>query len=223
MSQSRDLQSGSLSNWVKSLTRTFTDDEMNMRRKCRIWWPDQLSSTNPSSCSLLFGWFISCSSTSLDVVVAVESSDVSSSHCQSGLQDLLHETDGKMPVFLQDKSTFSLLGQCAAHLHSNDELLKVGRKEGYQSKIATCGNTCAQSMKELFQKDCGQWSCGCDQFEGLSEQGCVISMTGGNWVYLIYDSQEQHSRETRWIPTFHHIHWNGEIVSKCDVHVYNFL
>lgn len=124
-----------------------------------------------------------------------------------------------MPVFLQEKSTFSLLGQCAAHLHSNDKLLKVGKEEGCQSKIATCVNTSAQSMKELFRKGCGQGSCGGDKFEELSDQGSVASITSGNWVYLVYDSQEQYSRGTHWIPKFHHVHWSGQIVSQCDVHV----
>ncbi|KAK8577722.1 hypothetical protein V6N13_027988 [Hibiscus sabdariffa] len=81
-----------------------------MRRKCRIWWPKQLSSTQPSCCKFLFGWFLTCSSDSLDIAVAFSSNRESSSNLQSGLQEILHSINGIMHVSLQDKSKFSLLG-----------------------------------------------------------------------------------------------------------------
>ena len=49
-----------------------------MSVKCRVWWPKELLSSQQakSSCNLLlFGWFISSSSSSLDVVVAFAYSD----------------------------------------------------------------------------------------------------------------------------------------------------
>lgn len=61
---------------------------MRMGKKCRIWWPTQLSSSKStfSSSAVLFGWFISSSSASLDVVVAFASDEVSLSQLQPGLQ-----------------------------------------------------------------------------------------------------------------------------------------
>ncbi|KAJ6912145.1 hypothetical protein NC651_014729 [Populus alba x Populus x berolinensis] len=45
-----------------------------MRTKLRIWWPNQLASSEPATPlnknNLLLGWFASCSSVSVDVVVA---------------------------------------------------------------------------------------------------------------------------------------------------------
>lgn len=57
-----------------------------MRRKCRIWWPKELSSSEPLSSNLLFGWFLSSSSASLDIVVAFASTEVSLSHNRSSLE-----------------------------------------------------------------------------------------------------------------------------------------
>lgn len=56
-----------------------------MRTSCRIWWPEYLSVNEPSSSHFLFGWFISCSSASTDIVVGFACDEVSLSHCQSSL------------------------------------------------------------------------------------------------------------------------------------------
>ena len=57
-----------------------------MRRKCRIWWPHELSANEPTSSICLFGWFTSSSLSSLDVVVSFACDEVSFSPNQSGLQ-----------------------------------------------------------------------------------------------------------------------------------------
>ncbi|GAY59923.1 hypothetical protein CUMW_198170, partial [Citrus unshiu] len=53
----------------------------------RIWWLKHLSSTEPSSSyTFLFGWFVSCTPASLDIVVALARDDSSLSGCQSSLK-----------------------------------------------------------------------------------------------------------------------------------------
>lgn len=60
--------------------------EMKMR-KCRIWWPKQLSSTEPLSSNFLLGWSVPSSPDSLDIVVAFACSEVPPpSHAHSGLE-----------------------------------------------------------------------------------------------------------------------------------------
>lgn len=55
-----------------------------MKRQCRIWLPKPLSSTDDSTPhSLLFGWFVSHSSSCLDVVVAFITDDISLSRGSS--------------------------------------------------------------------------------------------------------------------------------------------
>lgn len=57
-----------------------------MKRKCRIWLPKQLATTDDLSHSLLFGWFLCQSSSCLDVVVAFISDESSLSNAGSKLQ-----------------------------------------------------------------------------------------------------------------------------------------
>ncbi|KAG2312780.1 hypothetical protein Bca4012_038945 [Brassica carinata] len=69
-----------------------------MKRQCRIWLPKLLLAlTDDSTHSLLFGWFVSHSSSCLDVVVAFTTDESSvSSNGGSNLQDVLHETNEKV-------------------------------------------------------------------------------------------------------------------------------
>lgn len=57
-----------------------------MKRKCRIWLPEQLTSADDLTHSLLFGWFVSHSSACFDVVVAFISDENSFSSGGSKLQ-----------------------------------------------------------------------------------------------------------------------------------------
>lgn len=57
-----------------------------MKRKCRIWLPKQLASTDDLTHSLLFGWFRCHSSSCLDVIVAFISDESSLSNGGSKLQ-----------------------------------------------------------------------------------------------------------------------------------------
>lgn len=62
------------------------DHEMKMRRKCRLWWPKQLSSSRESSSSLLLGWFVTASPVSLDIIVAFTCSEVLISRSDPSLE-----------------------------------------------------------------------------------------------------------------------------------------
>ncbi|KAA8528979.1 hypothetical protein F0562_033533 [Nyssa sinensis] len=106
-----------------------------MRSKCRLWWPKQLSSTEPSSSTILFGWFISSSSASLDIVVAFTYDYVSLSSTQYGLQGIVHETNGNMPVFLQDKQDMfgEKYGRSSCGCHKLDGLLEQSRLASVES------------------------------------------------------------------------------------------
>lgn len=167
-----------------------------MRRRCRIWWPKQLSSNEPLSSSCLFGWFLSSSSASLDIVVAFACSEVSLSHNQSTFEGILHDTNEKMPKSLQDKSSLCMLGQHAVDLSS--------------AFVQNDGGT--------FRRNYGQLTCGCHKLGGLLEQCSQASIGNSNWILVANDFCE-YDGKIRWIPKLDHIHWNGKIVFLCDVHV----
>ncbi|KAL0714643.1 hypothetical protein Bca4012_021622 [Brassica carinata] len=150
-----------------------------MKRQCRIWLPKLLSSTDDSTYSLLFGWFVSHSSSCLDVVVAFTTDETSlSSNGGSNLQDVLHETNEKMPLSLRDKAAFTLLGRYDTCLNAN--------------------------TKNARDKD----SYGFHKVDGLLEDS-----VSSYWIHMVHDSSSE--RGIR----MHHIHWNGDVVSQCDVHV----
>lgn len=160
-----------------------------MKRQCRIWLPKLLSSTDDLIHSLMFGWFVSHSSSCLDVVVAFVTDESSlSSDGGSSLQDVLHETNEKMPLTLRDKAAFTLLG-C------------------YDSCLSANGN----APKNATDEDMWRYSslsCGCHKVGGLLEK-----FRSSHWIHMVHDSSIE--RGIR----MHHIHWNGDIVSQCDVHV----
>ncbi|KAH9670712.1 N-acetylglucosaminyl transferase component family protein / Gpi1 family protein [Citrus sinensis] len=122
-----------------------------MRKQCRIWWLKHLSSTEPSSSyTFLFGWFVSCTPASLDIVVALARDDSSLSGCQSSLKEILCDTNGSMAVTLQGKSMFSLVGQCAVYPSDNDQLFRSGVGDSDQRKYYTCGTACELNREEIF-------------------------------------------------------------------------
>uniref|UniRef100_A0A5B6ZU59 Phosphatidylinositol N-acetylglucosaminyltransferase n=2 Tax=Davidia involucrata TaxID=16924 RepID=A0A5B6ZU59_DAVIN len=190
---------------------------MKMRSKCRLWWPKHLSSTEPSSSTILFGWFIS-SSASLDIVVAFAYDDVSLSPTQSGLQGILRETNGNLPVFLQDKCVFSMLGHCAAGFSSNGQLPRVGVEVGNHIN-SSHGGICPSGRQDIFGEKYRRLSCGCLKLDGFLEQSRLASIESNNWIQLVYGSQENSGRKIKWIPQLHHIHQNQQIVSHFNLHV----
>lgn len=193
-----------------------------MRRKCRLWWPTHLSSTHPASSIFLFGWFVSSPSASLDIVVAFACDEASLSSIQSRVEGIICETSGSMPVSLQDKCMFSLLGHCAVDLSCNGQSPTAGVEENSQIN-STNGNICTQSSQYMLDKKYGRWSCGCYKYDGLLDHCELISAEKNNWIQLVYDSHGYIGRKIKWIPKLHHIHWNGQRASHFDVHVCNSL
>ncbi|KAK9922211.1 hypothetical protein M0R45_030688 [Rubus argutus] len=172
-----------------------------MGRRCRLWWPKQLSLSKPSfsGSNFLLGWFVSSSSSSLDVVIAFACTELAFSDLQTSLQGILHDTNGKMPVLLQDRSKLCLLGQFASDVGSrNAKLFEVGTEEDDQ---------------------CQSSSCGCHKLSGSLEQCRQIFVGNGYWIQMLRDPHQQFGKDITWIPKLNHIHWNGEIVSRCDVHL----
>ncbi|KDO54012.1 hypothetical protein CISIN_1g043994mg [Citrus sinensis] len=162
-----------------------------MRKQCRIWWLKHLSSTEPSSSyTFLFGWFVSCTPASLDIVVALARDDSSLSGCQSSLKEILCDTNGSMAVTLQGKSMFSLLGQCAVYPSDNDQLFRIGVGDSDQRKYYTC-----------------------------VEKNRQTAIGSNHWIQMVYDLYKICGRNIHCIPKSHHIHWNGRSVLHCNVRV----
>ncbi|KAH9774471.1 N-acetylglucosaminyl transferase component family protein / Gpi1 family protein [Citrus sinensis] len=191
-----------------------------MTKQCRIWWPKHLSSTEPSSSyTFLFGWFVSCASASLDIVVAFTCDESSFSGCQYSLKEILCDTNRSMSITLQDKSMFSLLGQCAACPSDNDQLFGIGVGDNDKKKYSTCHIACALNSEGMLRKRNRRYYCGCHKLDGLLEKHRQAATGSNHWIEMAYDPYEIHGRNIHCIPKLHHIHWNGRLVSQCDVHV----
>lgn len=194
------------------------------RKKCRLWWPTLLSSTpepHSQSFTFFFGWAIfskSSSEPSLDIVVAFALKD--SELASLNLQGIICQTNGMVPISLQDKSTFSLLGYCRADVSSN----------GIEAATERDGRTNSTNHHPYFSgtenscmgKNVGV-ECGCCKVDGFLEHFGLASSQSESWVQLARISFMSTDRKLQMIPQLHHIHWNGEIVSKLDLHVCNYL
>ena len=133
-------------------------------------------------------------------------------------QGILQETNGNMPVFLQDKCMLSMMGYCAPDLSSDDQLVKVGKIDGSHFN-STHGNTHPWSGEDMLGDHCGQSSCRCHKLHGLLEQYRLASVENGHWIRLIYGSSEYLGEKIEWIPELHHIHWNSLTIANFDLHV----
>lgn len=187
-----------------------------MRQQCRIWWPKELL-CRPSSSTVLFGWFLSCSSASLDIVVAFGCDEASVSLCRPNLQDILDKASGNLPINLQEKAKFSILGHCVADSSSNGPFLKMGNDEDDQMNPSTLCCESTLNSKHLSVDNYGLQSCGC------CRKFCQPFTQDSNWIQLLYESHDFFNQKNHWIPKLHHLHQNGQTVSDCDLHVCNTL
>ncbi|KAJ1405475.1 N-acetylglucosaminyl transferase component [Sesbania bispinosa] len=186
-----------------------------MRRQCRLWWPKQLLSNQESSSSILLGWFVTCSPSSLDIIVAFTCSEGLLSSSSSSIEGIIHETHGSMPAILQDKSMFSVLGLCITDPTSNSLMAKT---EDDKTKFSDCGNAWAEGSTSVNGKNNCR-SCSCLQLDGPLRKNCQPFLGKCNWALLMFDSPEQNVAGIQGIPKLHHIHWNGLTMSEYDVHV----
>lgn len=100
-----------------------------------------------------------------------------------------------MPIILQDKSTFSILGQCVPE-KSNGSLM--ARIEDNMQKLSNGGSL---------------------MLDGSLEQSCQASHGKSNWILLTFDSRELNDTGFHGLPKLHHMYWNGLAVLEYDVHV----
>ncbi|KAF2308160.1 hypothetical protein GH714_036019 [Hevea brasiliensis] len=129
------------------------------------------------------------------------------------------DTNENMPVFLEEKSMFSVLGRGAAYLSGNGKVLKVGLEEDDWRKPSNNSILSTTNRQDVFIENYGGRSCTCHQLDELVEQSWEASAEGSRWIQLVYDSCDQYGRDIRWLPKLHHIHWNGQIVPQFNVHV----
>ncbi|KAJ1417639.1 N-acetylglucosaminyl transferase component [Sesbania bispinosa] len=188
---------------------------MKMRRQCRLWWPKQLLSNQESSSSILLGWFVTCSPSSLDIIVAFTCSEGLLSSSSPGIEGIIHETHGSMPTILHDKSMFSVLGLCITDPTSNSLMAET---EDDKTKFSDCGNAWAEGSTNVNGKNNCR-SCSCLQSDGSLRKNSQSFLGKCNWVLLMFDSPEQNVAGIQGIPKLHHIHWNCLTMSEYDVHV----
>ncbi|XP_075491414.1 uncharacterized protein LOC142529690 isoform X1 [Primulina tabacum] len=194
--------------------------EMAARRKCRLWWPENLSSHAPSNFNYLFGWFISSSEASIDIVVAFacdEPTLSSSIAPRSDVQEFLRVTNENMPAFLQNKCKFSLLGSYVAEHSVN------GQSAVYGNDKKTCKNSatnrqCLSRSPNACTNNSGSLRCGCHKLDGLFEQVGLAALEN-TWIKFVCGLTETVGQRIRAIPKIDHLHWNGEIVFQLDIHV----
>ncbi|WJX78295.1 hypothetical protein P8452_61533 [Trifolium repens] len=188
---------------------------MKMGKHCRLWWPKQLISNQESSSSFLLGWFVTCSPSSLDIVVAFTCSEVLFSSSSLGIEEIIHGVHGGMPTILKDRSVFSVLGMCITGTTSNS---LTAEADVDKKKFFDCGNAWAEGCTSVHrQNNCK--SCSFLQLDGSLRKSNQSFIGKSNWVVLMFDSSEQNDVGIHRLPKLHHIHCNGLTLSEYDVHV----
>ncbi|XP_020262948.1 uncharacterized protein LOC109838930 isoform X3 [Asparagus officinalis] len=187
------------------------------RKRCRLWWPVELSSRDPSANLLLFGWCFD-SSTSVDLVIAhaISETEVLVALGQRlELQELLQSINLKMPIPLQEASTFCMIGQCAVTIrnHQSGPAPKGTQFHGSVETDVTRTISCEYGNENTFS------AASCLENNKSGRCGCQILNQSGNWIHLLPNPQRILCKKSRWIPEFHHMHQNGLSWSNCDVHL----
>ncbi|QCD96994.1 phosphatidylinositol glycan [Vigna unguiculata] len=185
-----------------------------MKRHCRLWWPKQLLSNQESSPSILFGWFVTCSPSSFDVIVAFTYSEVLLSSSSTGIEGIIHDACGRMPSFLEDKSKFSVLGLSIPDPTASNSLMNEMAYD--KKKLSEYGNASEEGSTDT-KNNCR--SCCCFQLDCSLRKSRQYVLGKSNWVLLTFDSPEHNDLGLHRLPNLHHIHWNGQILSQYDVHV----
>ncbi|KAL0917521.1 hypothetical protein M5K25_012587 [Dendrobium thyrsiflorum] len=190
------------------------------RKQCRVWWPRQLSDYKPSSNLLLFGWCIH-SLNSLDIVLAHATStlEISVNRQPHDIQEILSHADTKMPVALQESSTFSLLGICV--LQSSILNMKTMSNQYIDSSSKSRkGKMHCIEVEERSPFECsGRYTCGCEKLDPSMDTQRQDLIRCGNWIQLFSRLQGSSCKGARWIPEFDHIHENGVMLSISGFHL----
>ncbi|KAG6536115.1 hypothetical protein ZIOFF_001159 [Zingiber officinale] len=128
-------------------------------RHYRVWWPQQLLTSTSSSGLLLFGWFMD-SIDSIDIVVAtaIPSEKMTALPIQTNIEEIFKSVNQKMPVRLNESSTFSLLGYCVTDFTA-----------GKLRPVCNQNDRCL--LRKQFDEECykelkacqinGTWNCDC--------------------------------------------------------------
>ncbi|XP_071911611.1 uncharacterized protein [Coffea arabica] len=132
--------------------------------------------------------------------------------------EILHQTDGNMPLSLQDKCTLSVLGYCEADSSGNGQPEMNLTKTVTQTCSTDGGKTFPGSQSVVVGKN-GIHACGCHKVHALLEQLRLAFVQNENWFQLISGFPQTTGRKLQLIPELHHLHWNGETISQLDLHV----
>ncbi|XP_020687202.1 uncharacterized protein LOC110103004 isoform X3 [Dendrobium catenatum] len=190
------------------------------RKQCRVWWPRQLSDYKPSSNLLLFGWCMH-SFNSLDIVLAHATStlEILVNRQQHDIQEILSHADAKMPVALQESSTFSVLGICVLQNSILNTKTMSNQYIDSSSKSRKGKMQCIE-VEERSPFECaGRYTCGCEKLDPSMDTQRQDLIRCGNWIQLFSRLQGSSCKEARWIPEFDHIHENGVMLSISGFHL----
>lgn len=194
------------------------------RIQCRVWWPIQLLDCGPISNHLLFGWCMN-SVSSHDIVVAhaVSIVETSANLLQDDLQEILRDADAKMPMALQEASTFSVLGICI--LESSTQNMKMMSNQYIDSSSENRKGKmhCLKVGGRLSAEYSKSYTCGCKNLDPSVDTQRQALIRCGNWIQLFSGLQGSSCKNARWIPEFDHIHQNGDTLSISGFHVFGNL
>lgn len=187
-----------------------------MRAKCRVWWPNHLTSSKPpASGLLLFGWFVSSTfSSSVDAVVAFALEESSLTRYRSStIEEVILRVRERMPVLLRDKSSFSILGK---YVRDSNSIRECDGK-----KIFPRGGGHHHNLSGHVE-EAPSWNFRCLNVD-LQDHHTEMLCENFRSIQLVYDPYQYSCRGISSVPKVHHFYWDGQMVQHCDLHVCYFV
>ncbi|XP_074320516.1 uncharacterized protein LOC141657253 isoform X2 [Silene latifolia] len=122
-----------------------------------------------------------------------------------------------MPVRLQDKSKLTLLGLYGAPSKNVCVMCKLNIVDG-NHKMPFDSHEASQYESNSSANSINS-SCGFLEDDELSKQYKHAYSLSSSWIQLIEGGQSYSSKEVCTVPTLHHLHWNGTVLSSVELHV----
>ncbi|KAK4412899.1 hypothetical protein Salat_2937100 [Sesamum alatum] len=132
---------------------------------------------------------------------------------RTDLQEIIQGTNKNMPVLLQDKCKFSLLGYYESDFSGNEQLERLGQDKNKHMNFTSDGH----HLKRCTNNH-GRWSCGWLKVDVLLEQGRLAAL-GNMWIKIVYGLPETIDRKVSVFPKLVHLHWNRETTFPLDLHM----
>ncbi|TVU18585.1 hypothetical protein EJB05_34692, partial [Eragrostis curvula] len=204
--------------------------------RCRIWWPrqlpQQLEQESGPVTLVLFGWLFTGAG-SLDAVVsaAIPQDQILRSFATlDSLQSLLFSSNKRMPLSLQESSTYIILGDCIVHHPggSEEDCFCILDQMQYDAQFVQKENFGASrnNVSESFgpeeqhpSSDDRKCVCGFSALDGFLDIYKKSAIKEDAWINCFSNPGKRFKRGRNQVPMLRHLYLHGQQIKTNHCHV----